>query len=183
MDATFSVGASAYTISGTVGRPAAYEEMIQRAKLHDDRGLNSVEGTPLVVSVSESVNWPALVISLRFDPGPEAGFSPGALIVPETRTLFLGAGSQILAYDLSAPKRLWEDEADTGFWCWCRHDDFVLMSAELELAAWDLQGTKQWSTFVEPPWSYEVRGGRVHLDIMGKKSAFPIVDGPPAGPG
>jgi len=28
------------------------------------------------------------------------------------------------------------------------------MSAELELAAWRTDGTKLWTTFVEPPWTY-----------------------------
>ena len=36
---------------------------------------------------------------------------------------------------LPKPARLWEDYAEIGFWSWQRHDDTVLMSAELELAA------------------------------------------------
>jgi hypothetical protein len=42
------------------------------------------------------------------------------------------------------------------------------MSAELELSAWDINGRKLWSKNVEPPWSYEIRGDRVELDVMGK---------------
>lgn len=52
------------------------------------------------------------------------------------------------------------------------------MSAELELAAWDLEGNKLWTTFVEPPWEYAVRDGVVRLDVMGAKSEFPAWTGP-----
>ena len=52
------------------------------------------------------------------------------------------------------------------------------MSAELELAAWDLEGKKLWATFVEPPWQYSVQGSRLHLDVMGNKSDFGVKAGP-----
>ncbi len=52
------------------------------------------------------------------------------------------------------------------------------MSAELELAAWDRLGTKLWTRFVEPPWSFRVIDNRVHLDIMGVKTDFPIIGQP-----
>jgi hypothetical protein len=128
--------------------------------------------------VQRAANWPELVISQRFEPGPEAGFFPGVFLVPESHILFVGAGTRVLAYDLQKIRRLWEDDCDTGFWGWKRHGDMVLLSAELELAGWDLQGEKKWSTFVEPPWEYAVRNGRVHLDVMGKKSNFDVKTGP-----
>lgn len=34
----------------------------------------------------------------------------------------------------------------------------AVIPADLELAAWDIDGTKLWSRFVEPPLSYSVRG-------------------------
>jgi hypothetical protein len=87
--------------------------------------------------------------------------------------VFVGAGTSLLAYRLSnVVQRLWEDVADFGFWEWRRHGDLVLMSAETELAAWDIHGRKRWATFVEPPWSYEVHGDRLNLDVMGRKSSF-----------
>jgi hypothetical protein len=106
------------------------------------------------------------------------GFNPGALLVPETSLLFLGAGTRLLAYDLERPARLWEDRADIGFWRWQRHECFVIMSAELELAAWDTSGHKKWTTFVEPPWSYRVTADTVQLDVMGRLSSFPVETGP-----
>jgi len=53
------------------------------------------------------------------------------------------------------------------------------MAAELEFAAWDAHARKLWTTFVEPPWSYDVADGSVELDVMGTKSKFSITSGPP----
>jgi hypothetical protein len=116
----------------------------------------------------------------RFSPC-SGGFNPGVLLVPETGVLFIGAGDRLLAYKLDGPQRLWEDNANAGFWSWQQHGDFVLMAAELELAAWDTHGKKLWTTFVEPPWTYRVDGDQVHLDVMGSKSSFSISSGPAVG--
>jgi L-alanine-DL-glutamate epimerase-like enolase superfamily enzyme len=93
--------------------------------------------------------------------------------------LFIGAGCRLLAYDLSRPARLWEDVADTGFWSWSRYDEVVLMAAELEIAAWDIRGSKLWSRFVEPPWEYRVDGRVVVLDVMGTISRLDLWGGQP----
>jgi hypothetical protein len=179
---SFRVGSGEYTVTGTIGGvPTVYGALIEHATLHDDFGLKSEGGTALVISVERaSAQWPQMIISQRFEPGPEAGFHPGAFLVPETHKLFVGAGTRILAYDLQRMRRLWEDTADTGFWGWKRHGDLVVMSAELELAAWTVEAGKLWSTFVEPPWEYDVRGTRLYLDVMGKKSEFDLVEGPDA---
>jgi len=175
----FRVGAANYTVAGTVGSlPSAYPTLVEHAVLHDDFGVKGSEGTALVISVEREVDWPTLVISQRFEPGPDSGFFPGVFIVPETDVLFVGAGIRLLAYNLRNVRRLWEDVADTGFWGWKRHGDMIVMSAELELAAWDLEGAKKWSTFVEPPWAYNVLDGRVNLDVMGTKSSFDLKAGP-----
>jgi hypothetical protein len=175
-----SVGCAQYTVSVSIGElPAIYPRLLEHAAVHDDFGVREADGTSLVVAVqTAAARWPELVISQRFSPGPEGGFQSGVFVIPENDLLLLGAGRRLLAYDLRNIRRLWKDEADTGFWGWKRHDDFILMSAELELAAWDLQGRKMWSTFVEPPWDYEVHGERVELDVMGMKSIFPVRTGP-----
>ncbi len=54
----------------------------------------------------------------------------------------------------------------------------VVMSAEPEIAAWDVHGRKLWTTFVEPPWDHTVRDGVLHLDVMGTESSFPLIGGP-----
>lgn len=68
-----------------------------------------------------------------------------------------------------------------GFWSWSAHEGTVLMSAELELAAWNSHGEKLWTTPVEPPWHYSVQQGVVTLDIMGETRSFPLFGGPRAG--
>jgi hypothetical protein len=65
-----------------------------------------------------------------------------------------------------------------GFWAWRRHGEVVLMSAEIELAAWTLVGVMIWTMSVEPPWTYEVADGMVRLDVMGTISSFPLESGP-----
>lgn len=79
---------------------------------------------------------------------------------------------------LSNLDRLWEAAIDWGFWSWSRHGDFAIMSAELELAVWSLHGERQWTTYVEPPWTYALNHESLELDVMGKKSVFPVATGP-----
>jgi hypothetical protein len=133
--------------------PEMYASYRQHAALADEFDLKASDGEACVVAVRPSGEWPSLVVAQRFSPCV-AGFDPGVLLVPETGVLFIGAGERLLAYNLQGPERLWEDKADTGFWLWQQHRNFVLMAAELELAAWDTNGKKRWTTFGEPPWTY-----------------------------
>lgn len=174
----FEVCTGEWCLSTQVGNlPSIYSSYVEHADLVDEFELRGAEGTPLFLSVGRNESrWPEFIHTQRFE--SELGYNPGALIVPERSTLFVGAGTRLLAYDLAAPKRLWEDYADAGFRSWRRHEDAVLMSAELELAAWDTDGRKRWSAMVEPPWDYAVRGGTVELDVMGKLSTFLLESGP-----
>lgn len=122
--------------------------------------------------------WPLLIVTQRYTPGPEAGFYPGVLLLPETSLLVVGAGERLLAYRLNPPAKLWEDDADTGFWGWERYKDTLIMSAELELAVWNIRGEKLWTTFVEPPWDYRLDEDTIHLEVMGAKASFPLHEGP-----
>ncbi len=117
-------------------------------------------------------SW-SLLVTQRYSPA-SPGFEPGVLLVPETGMLFIGAGTRLLGYRCTAGEwcQIFVDEADGGFWNWRRHGDAVLMSAELELAAWSIDGTKLWSRFVEPPWDYTVIDDQIQLDIMGTRSSF-----------
>jgi hypothetical protein len=156
--------------------PEIYNEYVKHARLSEQIALSEREGRLCFVAVSRDA-WPFLVVAQRFSPNQD-GFDHGALVVPETNVLFLGAGERLLAYDLAEPRRLWEDKADMGFLGWHRHGETVVMSAELELAAWTLSGKKLWTTFVESPWSYMVSGDRVELDVMGRRSSFDLARGP-----
>ena len=158
--------------------PLSYTWAKQHAELIEEFDLQRSDGDFCYLVAGRSIDHPILALTQRHDPTEYTGFSPGALVVPETDVLFVGAGERLLAYDLAHPARLWEDVADVGFWRWARYGDVVIMSAELELAAWDLEGTKLWTTFVEPPWSYEVTEDVVELDIMGVESEFSLHRGP-----
>lgn len=134
----------------------------------------------LYLAVSQSDRqFPFLLVTQYYAPGPDAGFDPGILLLPETSLLFVGAGERLLAYRLDQPAKLWEDRADTGFWGWERYKDVLLMSAELELAVWNIRGEKLWSTFVEPPWDYHLNENTISIEVMGVKGSFPLYEGPP----
>jgi hypothetical protein len=174
----FSVALGPYTLSCHPDRlPDLYGEYVKHAALVEEFDLRDSEGSSCFLAVSRGAGWPFLVVAQRYRPA--GGFHPGALLAPETDLLFIGAGERLLAYRLDGPVRLWADTTDCGFWGWARHGDRVILSAELELAAWDLHGRKCWSTFVEPPWDYKVLGEMIELDVMGTKSSFPVNTGPP----
>ncbi|MBN9160613.1 MAG: hypothetical protein J0I07_06600 [Myxococcales bacterium] len=176
----FQVSVGGYSLKVGCGLPSAsFGVAKQHAGLVDELGVTRPDSSLSWIEVRRSGNdWPFLVVVQRYAPGLDAGFCPGVLVVPETGRLFLGAGERLLAYDLRTPKRLWEDAAEMGFWSWARHDDVVVISAELEIAAWNLEGRKLWSRFVEPPWEYRVENGLVRLDVMGTGSAFDLYTGP-----
>jgi hypothetical protein len=160
--------------------PFMHEEYAQRATLVEDFAVADSGGESICFCAARrrGQDWPSLAITQRYSPAV-AGFNPGVLVVPETDRLFLGAGRRLLAYDLSAPSRLWEDEADTGFLFWSRYGEIVVMAAELEIAAWDVRGRKLWSRFVEPPWCYRVEGASVILDVMGTVTRLDLSTGSP----
>jgi hypothetical protein len=174
-----SIDAGACRLLVDTELPAMFDEYVRRADFVDTIGISLADaGRFFVASDTAGTEWPQVVIALGHRPCG-AGFAPGVVFVPETSALFIGAGTTLLAYALDgAPRRLWEDETEVGFWRWRRVGGVVLMSAELELAAWDVLGRKLWSTVVEPPWSYEVRNALVRLDVMGSVREFPIESGP-----
>lgn len=175
------IGSWALTIE--VGSlPLSYDWFVDRALLVEEIDLKSKEGRPFFVAVyaldkaQRDPQQPLVTVAQIYLPY-QAGFYPGVLIVPETARLFIGAGTRLLSYDLDAPARAWEDEADCGFWRWGRNRDYVWMEAELEFAVWSTTGKKLWTTFVEPPWHASVVAGEVELDVMGKKEARRMSDG------
>ena len=175
----FRIACEEWTIGcSPEGLPAIYGAYREHAALAEEFGLERTDGECCFVGVQRGLDWPFLTVAQRCTPTPSQGFCPGALVVPETRLLFLGAGTRLLAYRLDGPERIWQDTADIGFWGWQRHGEFVVMSAEIEMAAWGIDGVKIWSTYVEPPWEYLVHDGIVHLDVMGSKLTFPIASGP-----
>lgn len=158
------------------GLPDLYNEYKSRAILVDEIDIRNSEGKNCFVSVGKNNDWPFLVVAQRYSPAGY-GFFPGVLLVPETKLLFIGAGERLIAYDLEIPKRIWNDSTYCGFFNWKQFNRIILMSAELELAAWEINEKKLWSTSVEPPWDYKIVNGEIVLDIMGIKTIFDIETG------
>jgi L-alanine-DL-glutamate epimerase-like enolase superfamily enzyme len=165
-----------YAIGCAAGLPFIYDAYKEHATLVEEHELGRTD-TCCVTVARVADDWPFLVVAQGYAPAGY-GFYPGVLLVPDTKRLFIGAGERLLGYALDPPARLWEDRADMGFWNWRRHGEVVLMSAELELAAWDVHGRKLWTTFAEPPWGYTVENGTVQLDVMGEKRSFSLSSGP-----
>jgi len=127
----------------------------------------------------EQQEKPLLLLIRPYEFGPGMWLYPGALLVPETGLLLVGVGEQVFGYRLDPPAKLWQEAAEEGFWKWQRYQDVCLMTAELELAAWDVQGNRLWSIFVEPPWTYRLHDRTIEVEVMGVKTSFPL-EGPPA---
>jgi hypothetical protein len=174
----FRVSIGEYEVCCQAGSlPDMLPEYQKRAALSEDFGAADEVGSSVCfVSVGRPQHWPFLVVVQRYSPA-DYGFVPGVLLVPEAHRLFVGAGRRLLGYDLSGPARLWEDEADCGFWSWSRHGSVVMMAAELELTAWDLGGHKLWTRFVEPPWEFSVADQVVAVDVMGVVSRIHLRSG------
>jgi hypothetical protein len=176
-----AVAVGDWRLVATTGRPTLLDDYRTRAELTEHftvRDFVYPAGFFFIAVDRETSDWPSLVVTQEY--APTWGFGPGALLIPEACRLFVGAGDRLLSYECrSGPwSRSWIDEAEVGFWAWQQHDDVVLMSAELELAAWSTDGEKLWTTFVEPPWSYVVEEQRVRLDVMGELRVFSLSDGP-----
>jgi hypothetical protein len=174
----FEVSIDAWMLMLEEGRPPELRDLYaQGANLVDRFIPSGTEGKYCFLAARHRDRELSLVVEQRYSPST-SGFRSGVLLVPETATLFLGAGERLLAYRLDPPARLWEDNAEVGFWGWARHGNVIVMSAELELAAYGIAGEKLWTTFVEPPWSYSVRDSQLVVDVMGTVSRFPLRTGP-----
>jgi hypothetical protein len=161
--------------------PSLYERHAQKARLAERFTLDRTNARTAFVAVRRlDADWPFLVVAQAYTAHAVAN-DCGVVLLPETRRLFIAAGENLLAYDITPdrPRRLWQDEAEFGFWHWRVHDNLVLMAAELGFAAWDTQANKLWSTFVEPPWSYRIQDDTITLDVMGTVSRFSLRSGPP----
>jgi hypothetical protein len=149
------------------GLPNLFDSYVKRALLVEQIDIPNPEGKFCFVALKRAGDdWPSLVVAQRYQPA-DGAFFPGALLVPETNRLFIGAGTRLLCYDVATPVRLWEESADYGFWSWTQDGGEVFMAAELEFAAFDVSGTKLWTRFVEPPWGFKLEPRRIVLDVMG----------------
>jgi hypothetical protein len=175
--ATIEIAVGGWGVITAPGFPTIMAEYRSHAGLYERfEGEPEDDGNLFVGVARPGEDWPSLVVTQRWGP-TGGGFTPGVLVVPESGRVFIGAGARILCYhdDAGAWRRQWlENVAYPGFWSWRQHGDVVVMAGELEMAAWTLDGGPLWIEAVEPPWSYEVAGGTVHLDVIGSVRTFPL---------
>jgi hypothetical protein len=174
---TIETAVGEWAVQTALGFPRILDEYRQRAELADRFTCDSPDDPGLFVGIARpGEDWPSLVVTQCWGPsGP--GFSPGVLVVPEAGRVFIGAGTRILCYREEGGSwgRQWEETAGyPGFWGWRQHGDVVVMAGEVEIAAWTTGGRRMWTEDVEPPWSYEVIDGTVHLDVDGRVRTFPL---------
>lgn len=168
----FRFTCGAYTISLADSLPPTYYSACQRAQLVDTFELEGAYSSLCYLAVARGHDcWPFLIVAQRYSPGASSGFFPGALLIPETELLLLGAGERLLAYRLDEPQRLWEHHLPGGFWQWERSQDRVILSSENVLAVWDIHGQKRWDIPLEPPWNYAVEQEIIHVYMGDRQTA------------
>lgn len=166
-----------YTIAVHLDTPPdVYGMWLEYAKYLDTDDL-SKEGTSVYIGIAQGGRWYEDIIAFNTDPVDYGGFYPGFLIIPETEILFIGAGIIIKTYDLKNHKKVFQKDTFVGFWGWQRWAEYVIMLEELEFGVYDLKGNEIWSTYVEPPWTYEINEGIVTLNVMDKLSYRNIITG------
>src|SRR4051812_18977858 len=105
----FAISVECYTLlCSSDSLPESYQSYATQAELVEELDLSGSEGSLCFLAVQHGMGWPFLVIAQRYSPAG-CGFNPGALIIPETGLLFVGAGERLLCYKLEPPTRLWED--------------------------------------------------------------------------
>jgi hypothetical protein len=174
---TIETAVGGWGILTAAGSPTILDEYRERATLEERfTGDPDDDGSLFTAVARPGEDWPSLIVTQRWGP-TGAGFRPGVLVVPDSGRVFIGAGMRILCYrdDAGVWRRQWQETAAyPGFWGWRLHGDVVVMSGEIEMAAWTVDGERLWVEAVEPPWSYEVIDGTVHLNVEGRVRAFPL---------
>jgi hypothetical protein len=168
----FRFSCGAYTISLADSLPPKYYSYCQHARLVDTIELEGAFGSLCYLAVARGFEYPTLIVAQRYSPGPQSGFYPGVLYIPETDLLLLGAGERILAYTLDPARKLWQYNLVSGFQHWERWQDRIIMASENELAVFDIHGLKRWDFTVEPPWNYTLEGDTLHVYMNGKQTAL-----------
>jgi hypothetical protein len=164
------LGAGAWRVVIGDEPPAGLDE----SRVVVDRIGDDEARDPVYVLVSAAARPPSLLVVGRM----RASFLPGVHLVPETSTLFVGCAESLAVYDLEKAERAHLDLTPYAFTSFNRHGDVVVMSGELEIAAYDLRGQRLWAATIEPPWDYGVQGDTMFTIAMGHKTEFPLREGP-----
>ena len=166
----FEVGAGGFRVVMSNDAPHGLDErrvLVDRPSQDEDREAR-------YVLVHKAGGPPTLLVVGR----AREGFGCGVHVAPDTGVLFFGCGESVCTYDMPTGRKLHHDITPYAFHSWNRHGDVVVMSGELEVAGFALDGTKLWSAAVESPWDYGVSGANMYTLVMGHKVEFSLLDGP-----
>lgn len=166
----FEVGAGAFRVTLSEEPPPGLDERrvsVDRPSVDEDR-------PPRYVLVQRASGAPTLLVIGRARPG----FPCGVHLTQPTGVLFFGCGESICTYDMATGTKLHQDITAYAFHSWSRHEDIVVMSGELEVAGFSLEGVKLWAAAVESPWDYTVTGDRIVTIVMGHRVEFGLREGP-----
>jgi hypothetical protein len=167
----FEVGAARFRVVLSMEAPEGLDER----RIHVDRpSAEDEDGEERYVLVHRAGGAPTLLVIGHV----REGYGCGVHIVGETGVMFYGCGESVCAYDIATGTKLHHDITPHAFHSWNRHDDVVIMSGELEVAAYALDGTKLWSATVESPWDFGVTGEKMYTLVMGHRVEFPLREGP-----
>ena len=166
----FEVGAGGFRVTLSSEAPAGLDER----RVQVDRPSEDEDREPCYVLVQRAGGAPTLLVIGRLRPDHDCGVH----LVESTGVMFYGCGESVCAYDMATGKKLHHDITPYAFHSWGRHGDIVIMSGELEIAGYTLDGTKVWKATVESPWDYTVSGGKMATIVMGHRVEFPLTEGP-----
>jgi hypothetical protein len=170
----FEVGAGGFRVMLSTEAPSGIDER----RLEVDRLSEDEDREPRYAVVHRAGGAPTLLVIGRV----RAEYGCGVHLVEQTGVMFFGCGESVCAYDMATGKKLHHDITPYAFHSWNRHGDVVIMSGELEVSGYALDGTKLWSSVVESPWDYTVAGERMHTIVLGHRVEFALREGPGPNP-
>lgn len=168
-----------YTFSVHVrGKPGSFSRWTERSGFNDLDGLTG-SGTPVYIGIEEVNKWEMMIVAFNADPFDDTFFHPELLFLPDTKTLFIGGGRKAMTYSLKDKRKISNRTLAMGFWYWAKHENFIIMVEEFEIAVYDYEGNFIWGRRAEPPWSYGISNNILSLDIMDTITKYELNTGNP----
>jgi len=167
---SFEAGAGGFRVALLREMPEGLDER----RVQVDRVGSEDEGEAAYALVHRAGGAPTLLVVGSHRPS----FGCGVHLAVDTGVLFFGCGESVCAYDMATGRKLHHDVTPFGFHSWNRHGDVLVMSGELEVAVYSLDGNRLWAATVEPPWDYGVNGERMYTVVLGHRVEFSLHAGP-----
>lgn len=160
------------------GEPESFSRWVERSDYADLDGLTG-PGTPVYIGIEEAGKWEMMIVAFNTEPVDDTFFQPELLFLPETKTLFIGGGRKAMTYSLKDKMKLSDRNLAMGFWYWAKHETFIILVEELEIAVYNSEGNFIWETRADPPWSYGIENNILTLDIMDTIAKYELNTGNP----